>query len=336
AMRDMSKFRFLAVFSAVFCLSAVAHADDQPSENIRLTYGAPPGCPSRQEFVDEVDKRGVTLTQSSDPSARAVSIAIDEVPGWHGHFSITTVTGESSRDVSGSSCEEVARSLAIFASLAIGPNAAAPDASAAETAPATEAPRELPPAALPMAPPPEAPPPDLLEHRFSLALQQGTFFAEGADAWGGGLRGAYSPTSSIGFNLEADGYRSFSGQKFAPAARFSGGIEVDFLKNQKPLVDLFHANFDVYFLAQAGVILTRPTPLGVDYPYKPSLDVTAGLGFRYFVSSWFALDLEEGIDIFSHDVPEGDPTLMRASSETLLASTSWIGLTFYFSKPTAN
>ena len=205
----------------------------------------------------------------------------------------------------------------------------------ADGEPAAAAPPDLALGALPMAPPPEAAPPDLVKRRFQLAGEQGTFVSNGAAAWGVGLRGAYSPTSALGLNLEGDAYRSFSGEKLAPVGRLAGGIQIDFLKDEKPVVDLFHSTFDVYFLAQAGVLFTHPTPLGVDYPYKPSLDVTAGLGFRYFMGSYFALTLESSLDLFSHDNPVGDPALLQTERESQLASTTWIGLTFFFGAPKA-
>ena len=271
-----------------------------------------------------VNRRGVALSLADDPSSREMAIAIDQGATWHGRFTIVDGPDESARNVTGATCDEVARSLSIFVSLAVGKKE--PPTSKAPSLPIG------PSGFMPMAPPPAPPAADLLDGRFDLGIEQGAFVGNGGDSWGVGLRGTYFATGSIGFQLEGDVYRVFSGQKFQPVGRIAGGLEIEIAKHQKPLIDLFHTTYDLYFLTQGGVLFSRPTPLGADYAYKPGFDFDAGLGFRYFMNPSFALTVETSFDLFSREAAPAI-TGMPTTREVDGASTTWVGLTFYFGDP---
>lgn len=350
----MTKLHWAAAVTALLSFSSPARAQvgtapaasgtASPSEDVRLTYGAPAGCPSREEFVDQVNAHGVTLVPSDAPTSRAMTITIDGEPSWHGHFAIATAKGESTRETTGASCEDVVRSLAIFTSLAIGPSASVSGDAATPPQPPRKDPEARSTFVAGDERPPPPPPGDLLKARFALTIEQGTFeSSHSAAAYGGGARLTYHASKTIGFDLEGEGYRSFAHQTWEPTGRVVLGLEIDFLRARKPLVDLWHGTFDVYFLAQGGLAVTRPTPAGDTYSWKAGPDATASLGFRYYVNDSFALTVETGLDFMTREVayeelpvPTNLPGPVLIPEQRQLETGVWtsLGLTFFFGKPT--
>jgi hypothetical protein len=123
---------------------SAAAADATEPEAIRLVYRAPDYCPSVDGFVEEV-RRSVPRLRVTyrDEPVRVFTVILE--PGPRGRLTVSKdglVVG--SREVDGSSCEEVASVLAFAVALAVDPNAVPPPrphpADAPPTPPAPAAP----------------------------------------------------------------------------------------------------------------------------------------------------------------------------------------------------
>jgi hypothetical protein len=133
-----------------------AAADATEPEAIRLVYRAPDYCPSVDGFVEEV-RRSVPRLRVTyrDEAVRVFTVILE--PGPRGRLTVSkdgVVVG--SREVDGSTCEEVASVLAFAVALVVDPNAVPPPGPAKATPAPTSS--GAPPPALPSALPAAAPP----------------------------------------------------------------------------------------------------------------------------------------------------------------------------------
>ncbi len=101
-------------------LAPATHADQEP---VLLRYEALPGCPSRAEFVRQVDARTLRASWVLDhPSARRFAVVIGGSPeAPSGALTIVSAEGSAKRVVQGDSCQEVVAALALITAVAIDP-----------------------------------------------------------------------------------------------------------------------------------------------------------------------------------------------------------------------
>ncbi len=109
------------------------------AEDIRITYAAPEGCGSADEFFAQLASRA-PVNRVDEDAARSfeITIAQDPAGGVHGTLAIRTAAGSSVRDVDGASCDETIAALVVVASLAVSAEREVPP-------PAVAAPRPVPP-----------------------------------------------------------------------------------------------------------------------------------------------------------------------------------------------
>jgi hypothetical protein len=93
---------------------------DVRAEDIRISYAAPEGCGSADEFFAQLASRA-TVTRVDTAAARSFDITIAPAPdgGVHGTLAIRSTAGESVREVDGASCAETIAALVVVASLAV-------------------------------------------------------------------------------------------------------------------------------------------------------------------------------------------------------------------------
>lgn len=95
-------------------------AADVRAEDIRITYAAPEGCGSADEFFAQLAARA-TVNRVETAPARSFEITIAQDPAGvvHGTLAIRSAAGESVREVDGASCAETIAALVVVASLAV-------------------------------------------------------------------------------------------------------------------------------------------------------------------------------------------------------------------------
>jgi hypothetical protein len=130
----------VGIVLGTIALSALARADEPP---IDLAYHAYEGCPSEQQFVDQVVGR-TAKTELMSERARGRKFVVTvttQRKDTLGKLEIAAGGATAAREVKGLNCNEVVSALALFTALAIDPNASAtPVASREETsAPAANA-----------------------------------------------------------------------------------------------------------------------------------------------------------------------------------------------------
>ena len=93
---------------------------DVRAEDIRITYAAPIGCGSADEFFAQLASRA-TVNRVEAAAARSFDITIAKDPAGvvHGTLAIRSAAGESVREVDGASCDETIAALIVVASLAV-------------------------------------------------------------------------------------------------------------------------------------------------------------------------------------------------------------------------
>ena len=93
---------------------------DVRAEDIRITYTAPEGCGSADEFFAQLASRA-TVNRVETAAARSFDITIAQDPAGavHGTLAIRSAAGQSVREVDGASCEETIAALVVVASLAV-------------------------------------------------------------------------------------------------------------------------------------------------------------------------------------------------------------------------
>jgi hypothetical protein len=134
----------------------------QTRKRIELMYVAPPSCPSRADFTNEIMARteqAQFVEDSADWTFRVQIRSIDE--GFSGRIDITEPGQQAtSRQFDDDSCSDIVASLALVGALAVDPNAKLEplDRRTSEPAPAPPPPLAEPVApAAPVAPPPAEP-----------------------------------------------------------------------------------------------------------------------------------------------------------------------------------
>lgn len=131
----MSRRWSLALVVVAWTARAAA-ADPEP---VRITYGAPDGCPSEDEFVARLD-REAHARRVDRGAVRTFAFAIARDPaGFRGSLAVDG----AAREVSAATCGEVASALVLVAALAIEERAPAP------TPPPAPVPAPAPPAPAP-------------------------------------------------------------------------------------------------------------------------------------------------------------------------------------------
>lgn len=107
----------LAPLWAALLLLWCANASAQRSADI--VYQAPLGCPSREAFLEEVERRLIEPELSATLSSVRAEIMVQGT-GFRGQLQLGDRQGRTTtRTLSGDSCEEVARALALISALAL-------------------------------------------------------------------------------------------------------------------------------------------------------------------------------------------------------------------------
>ena len=125
---------------ACFALSTIAgpaHAQSQ----VRLSYQAPEGCPSEEEFVSAVAARGGHFDATAGARVRGMEASIQKTAqGFEASLRIEPAEGASAlRELHAANCVEIVNGLAVITAIALGgqPDEAPPDTAAPTPAPAT-------------------------------------------------------------------------------------------------------------------------------------------------------------------------------------------------------
>ena len=108
----------LWVGAFVLAASASAAAEERP-ESIRVTYQAPDGCGSADEFFARLAERAAVRRVETAPRSFEVTITQDATGATHGELAIRTAAGDSVRAVDGASCAETMAAIVVVASLAV-------------------------------------------------------------------------------------------------------------------------------------------------------------------------------------------------------------------------
>lgn len=169
-----------------WCGSATAQ------RSAEISYQAPEGCPSREAFLEEVDRRLIEPELSATLNSVHAEIT-EQGASFRGQLQLADRQGRTTtRSLSGDSCEEVARALALISALAL--QAQLEEQQSAEATPERTALGE---------PEPPAPLGTLVAPaRFAVGLQLGTASAYSPD-FNGQLRGfgEFEPTSLFAVRL---------------------------------------------------------------------------------------------------------------------------------------
>ena len=119
-------------------MSALAFA--QAERTVRVDYSGAPGCPGPREFADQLQSRSRRIhVADGGGSVDTLIVRVDARGGkFAGRLTLRTLDGrETERTVTGDSCSEVVRGLALVAAIALDPGAAL--SPVAESTPASEA-----------------------------------------------------------------------------------------------------------------------------------------------------------------------------------------------------
>lgn len=322
----MKFFGVLGIAAAIVLLPhfAFAQPEEENVQPVRLSYAANSDCPSKDDFVQAIRARGLSIRESDDaPRAMSVTLAPDLQSGqWHGTLHVHDAHGDASRDVSAGSCTEVAHSIALFASLALTPEADAPT------------PPPLPPTPLPVRLPTPIPakkkpdraipkrpivvPYSLSRHRYSIEPEMIFHLSSQMfeDFGGIGVVGTYRFSDRFGLGLSADLLHSFDDYPNAvlvlptgasPQASPQASSDVALLRVMARAPISIHAArgtfdgragspFDFFLRPQIGTILTKPNnlPPQVSEAYSPSFAVELDFGARAFITPDFAITASVG------------------------------------------
>ncbi|HEX7663054.1 MAG TPA: hypothetical protein VF407_01010, partial [Polyangiaceae bacterium] len=225
----MRSFASLLIGLALLATSSITRADDAApaataADAVHFSYEVDEGCPSQSDFTALLRSRGAAFTVD-DAAPRALEVAMNRDPEtptrWTGNMRVSE-GGDSTaatRTTSATSCSELARSLAIFTSLALTPSAPPPKTLTAHHV------------ADPVDDPPEPPPRDLLHRqRFSLDPHFTDFFSSGNDPGfvGGGLTARYFPSERWALRLDGDVVDSSGWPYGVPLASADTNVPVTF------------------------------------------------------------------------------------------------------------
>jgi hypothetical protein len=110
--------------------STQVHAEGKVPEAVRFVYDAPATCPDEVSFVQEVTANGEELRRAAGMAeARTFSVVLRTSPTPSGRLVVRDAAGtETERAAVGATCEQVAKSLALFVALALEPREPLPSA----------------------------------------------------------------------------------------------------------------------------------------------------------------------------------------------------------------
>lgn len=344
----MKRFGALGIAFAIVACARFSHAepvplpaadaDARPSENnvqpVRLSYAADSDCPSKEDFVQAIRERGLSI-RADDDAPRAMSVTLvrnSESKQWNGTMRVHDAHGDASREVTAASCDAAARSIALFASLALAPEPEAADAPSLPkpiSPPAAIANRPEKPLNHPIAlRPPVAP--DLLHRDRFFVGPEANFFLSSQmfeDFAGLGAVATYSLSKRTALGLSVDFLHSFSDKSseqtrlLTTAATKSTPLpeptsETALLKVMVRLPFMVHmatgtldgrpgSAFDFFVTPSVGTIVTKPDgfPSQVSETYSPGLAGELDLGLRAFVSQGFSLTAQVGFLLFEESAP---------------------------------
>ena len=219
----------MRLVSALFCFAVLtaataarAQEPEHPTavEAVHFTFTADEGCPSKAEFTDLLAARGASFLDS-DSATRTLDVmlrhSVADPATWNGSMRVVDASENATRTTTASSCAELARSLAIFTSLALNPPPtmlAPPPTTVAPPPPPPAKPPSPPAPTIPRPPPPPAPPP-------ATSTTESPPFHRGR--WFLGARGAF--VLPLGSRFEQWG-AGISARRFV-AERWALGADVD-------------------------------------------------------------------------------------------------------------
>ena len=131
----------IAALLGVCVALSPTRAAGEAAEPIHILYDVPAACPSQNDFLGMVARDGGRLVRVADPrTARTFIVRIEGHDPLRGTLVVREADGaEAARELSGSRCDDVVRSLAVLVALSLEPTPPAAETPVAET-PATETP----------------------------------------------------------------------------------------------------------------------------------------------------------------------------------------------------
>ncbi len=326
-------------------------SDARPIENnvqpVRLSYAADSDCPSKEDFIQSIRERGLSVRESED-ATRAMSVTLvrsSEGGQWNGTMRVHDAHGDASREVSAATCADVARSIALFASLALAPEAIeAPDAPKPIPLPTPIPPKNKPIRAMPTPPPRD--PYVLHRDRFSLGTETLYFLSSQKfeDFAGFGVSAAYHFSEVFALGLSTDvlytfanyppGGNPFSSESGASSPSIATPVpssEIALLRVMTHASIMLHdahgtfdgrpgSPFDLFVAPATGLILTKPNnlPPQVSETYSPSPALEIDLGTRAFITQSFAVTAQLGFLFYEERYPQ--PSYVYSSEGYLVSA----------------
>ena len=318
----------LGVATAIIALARFGRA--QPTENnvqpMRLSYAADSSCPSKEDFIQAIRERGQSIREADD-APRAMSVTFvrnSESNQWNGTLRVHDAHGDASREVTAASCDAAARSIALFASLALAPEPTDPPTAIPPPTAENQShtPTPIPwkkPADHATAPPPRVAPDLLHRDRFFIGPEANFFLSSHTfeDFAGLGAVGTYSISKRNAVGLSVDLLHSFSDKSSDQTPSSPNGAvpqptsDTALVKVMLTLPFMVHvahgtldgrpgSPFDLFVTPSVGTIVTKPN----NYPpqlletYSPGLAGELDVGLRAFVSPNFSLTAQVGFLIF--------------------------------------
>jgi hypothetical protein len=290
----------------VFFLGALGDspASADPARPVHFSYEAPSGCPTEAQFVEAIRKDGGPFARApAGASARELRIRIALGDHVTGELVVRDPTGvEAVRTIDGARCEDVARALAVVASLSLEASAAAPEPPAQP--PATVA-AATPPVRVDVAPPAERP--STLE-----PLPPG---------WRLGVSAAGTMNGSIGLGLGLAAYVEVVHDVrdgFAPALRL--GVEFANGGTGVPTTGPFAPMQDAVSLSQrVGRLDACPLRAVAARPWSPSP-----------IEAWACARLDAGVlDAIDTHLPNGTDMQRPWMAAGSLVHVRWVMRRFF-------
>lgn len=187
-------------------------ADDETPFDVQVVYDAPPECPPRERFVEEIRRR-IDPSWHAGLDKRQFAAHVERTSDGAYRGTLAVRGGDShveTREVRGTTCADVSKALVVFVAIALDPS------MAPEPTP-TPAPEPTPP--VPEPPPPSSPRPSTPRRptrsspparwRFTSGIDV-AFLHPGHDAWGA--------------RVNAELARAREAQRVWPAIRLSWGF----------------------------------------------------------------------------------------------------------------
>ena len=176
-------------FQIAVLAALLSNAQNAAASNYTLDYSASAECPTKEQFVAEVESRLPTWRQVEGPVDPAFEVRLSEDSG-QAVGKIVLGAAEQPRVVQGDSCVAVARALALILAVTLDPVAALAAKQARATPPRRPSPP--PPAAAPVAVPPVR------------RVSPGGSSPSWALGAGGGVLFGPAPTAMYGASLDAE------------------------------------------------------------------------------------------------------------------------------------